>query len=301
MILDRIPVVRGWLARWRNHAAKKGLLSAYARMMQSFRGTSITAIRFDQYGCVYSLEDGRSFLFDPDKSAGWLYSVPFSGTFEEKETGFVRRTVQKDWVCLDIGGCFGWYTVLFSKLVGEAGKVYAFEPVPDNRTCLERNLAINACTNVRLIPCALGERNDHTQIFLPLDGVSGSLRAHAKLAKCKIIDVEVSTVDQVASMEGLQRLDFVKADIEGAEFLMLKGALETFSKFRPMLMLEIQAHSTRLFGYEPIELFTLLKNLGYRPHYVGKDYELIRCDEMLAAGAKLPDYNFVFKYEESPT
>ena len=152
---------------------------------------------------------------------------------------------------------------------------------------------------MKLIPCALGEKVHRTQIFLPLDGVSGSLRAHAKLANCKIIDVEVSTVDQIASMENLQRLDFVKADIEGAEFLMLKAALETFRKFRPMLMLEIQAQSTRLFGYEPNDLFVLLKSMGYRPHYVGKDYELIRCDEVLDPSAKLPDYNFVFKYEGS--
>lgn len=268
--------------------------------MQSFDNAFISAVKFDKDGCVYSLKDGRSFAFNPGKSAGWLYSVPYSGTFEEKETGFVRRAIQKDWVCLDIGGCFGWYTVLFSQLVGEAGKVYVFEPVPDNRICLETNLIINACKNVELIPCALGEKNERTQIFLPLDGVSGSLRAHAMLTKCKIIDVEVSTVDQLASAKGLQRLDFIKADIEGAEFLMLKGALETIKRFRPILMLEVQSHSTRLFDYEPIELFSLLASLDYRPYYVDKNYELIRCDKVLQAGAKLPDYNFVFKYEKSP-
>ena len=298
-MLKRIPIVRGVLNKWRIHSARKKLLASYSFMMQSVRETPVKKIHFDNNGCVYSLEDGRAFSFSPDKSAGWLYSVPFSGLFEEKETEFVRRTVQEDWVCLDIGACFGWYSVLLSRLVGKGGEVHAFEPVPDNRECLQNNLALNGCTNVEVNPFGLGDQPMTTQIYVPVDGVSGSLRAHAKLAKCRVVQVDISTVDHYVTSQGLGRLDFIKADIEGAELLMLKGAQDALQKYKPILMLEIQSSSTRLFDYEPKEIFNMLHSLGYRAHYVRGNHHLVRCEELFESGARLPDYNFIFIPEES--
>jgi FkbM family methyltransferase len=264
-------------------------MTAYGHMLRCVKETPVSSIYFDSNGCVYSLEDGRSFIFNPNKSAGWLYSVPYTGLFEEKETEYVRRTIQRDWVCLDIGACFGWYSVLFSQLVGEAGQVHAFEPVPDNRDCLQANLALNNCSNVRINSFALGEESTATKIYIPHDGVSGSFKAHAKLDSCKIIDVDVSTLDQYFAETGINSLDFIKADIEGAEFLMLKGAEETLRKYHPILMLEVQAHSN---------LFQWLQNIGYQVYYVSTSHELVSCDDLLNK-TDLPDYNFVFKFDDN--
>ncbi len=298
MFIDRIPVIRGWLARRRSHKAKVTQLNSYSYMIKCIKETPVSSIHFDANGCVYSLEDGRCFQFNPEKSAGWLYSVPYTGTFEEKETEYVRRAIQSDWVCIDIGACFGWYSVLFSQVVGEAGQVHAFEPVPDNRECLLENLKLNGISNVKVNTFALGEKENTTKIYVPVDGVSGSLKAHAKLKDCKIIDINVSTLDKYVIDNGLNRIDFIKADIEGAEFLMLKGAEDTLRKYRPMLMLEVQAHSTRLFGYEPENLFKWLRNIGYRAYYVNTKFELVSCDDLIDT-SDLPDYNFVFKLDES--
>lgn len=297
MILNKIPGIRGLATRLKNYRQRTNQLSAYSQMMNSVRGTPVSNISFGANGCVYSLEDGRKFLFDPSRSAGWLYSVPYSGVFEQKETEFVRRTVQAGWVCFDVGACFGWYSVLFNQKVGDSGQTHAFEPVPSNRECLMSNLELNAASgNVKVNPFALGQEPGATKIYVPNDGVSGSLQAHAKLKDCQVIEIEISTLDSYVATNSLQRLDFIKADIEGAEFPMLKGAEETLRKYHPMLMLEIQAHSTRLFGYEPEDIFRWLKELGYKPYYVGTNYELVECGH-LWDGSNLPDYNFVFKYE----
>lgn len=296
MLLDKIPGIRGWLTRWRNHKVRNAQLNSYSHMLRCVKETSVSSIHFDNNGCVYSLEDGRSFLFNPEKSAGWLYSVPYSGSFEEKETEYLRRNIQHDWVCFDIGACFGWYSILFSRIVGLAGQVHAFEPVPDNRECLMANLKLNEASNIKVNPFALGEELSTTKIYVPFDGVSGSLRAHAKPDDCKIIDIDVSTLDNYVNENDLTRVDFIKADIEGAEFLMLKGAEDTLRKYRPILMLEVQAHSSRLFGYEPEDLFQWLQGIGYRAYYVDSNYELVDCAEVLGT-SNLPDYNFVFKHE----
>jgi FkbM family methyltransferase len=275
---------------------RKAQIRAYEHMLRCVENTPVTDIHYDRNGCVYTLEDGRSYYFDPNKSAGWLYTVPYTGLFEEKETGYVRRTIQADWVCFDIGACFGWYSVLFSQLAGE-GQVHAFEPVSDNRACLEANLTLNNCSNVKINSFALGEKQSRTKIYIPNDGVSGSFKAHARLDKCNVFEVDVSTLDQYFREARINRLDFIKADIEGAEFLMLKGAEDTLRVYRPIMMLEVQAHSTRLFGYEPEDLFHWLKNIGYSVYYVNSDCELIPYDDQLNK-TYLPDYNFIFKFDD---
>ncbi len=266
-------------------------------MMNSIVKTPVKAIHLDDNGCVYLLEDGRSYYFNPDRSAGWLYSVPYTGTFETKETDYIKQLIKRDWVCLDIGACFGWYTVLFSQLAGNNGSIHAFEPIPDNRECLDANLSLNGCTNVVVNNYALGEESSITQIYIPLDGVSGSLRAHATVSKCKVLDVKVSTLDQYVSNNGIGRIDFIKADIEGAELLMLKGAKETLKRYHPILMLEIQSHSTKLFGYKPEDVFDFLHEIGYAGFYVTQQGNL----ELCLPGKQyhhLPDYNFIFHYRQ---
>ncbi|NIN35661.1 MAG: hypothetical protein GTO60_11480, partial [Gammaproteobacteria bacterium] len=88
-------------------------------------------------------------------------------------------------------------------------------------------------------------------------------------------------------------IDFIKADIEGAELLMLKGAKETLKRYHPILMLEIQSHSTKLFGYKPEDVFDFLHEIGYAGFYVTQQGNL----ELCLPGKQyhhLPDYNFIF-------
>ena len=191
-MLGKIPLLRGWFVRWRNARAKRRLLASYQQAMGVVAHASIASISFDKANCVYGLEDGRKFVFRPDKAAGWLYSIPYSGDFEAKETAYVKRTVEKDWVCVDVGGCFGWYTVLLGNMVGPGGAVHVFEPVPDNRECLVQNVVLNDCSNVTVYPYALGDRPASTIIYVPEGGVSGSLRAHGGANKCKAIEVQTT-------------------------------------------------------------------------------------------------------------
>lgn len=292
-MLEKFPVIRGWLARWDYKKKREELLKSYTHFLQSVTVTSIRQVKFDSRGCIYVLKDGREFLFDPEKSAGWLYTIPTSGTFEEKETEYLRRAIKPGWTCLDVGACFGWYSILFSQLVGSEGKVHSFEPVPDNRECLERNIELNNAGNIQVNSFALGAEPGISKIYVPNDGVSGSLRAHTKTKDCSVIDIDISTLDHYIYDNALEGIDFIKADIEGAEMLMLQGAEEALKKYRPMLMLEVQAHSTKHFGYEPKELFSWLQKLGYQSYFVDSNYELISCGHLLD-DKLLPDYNFIF-------
>jgi FkbM family methyltransferase len=180
--------------------------------------------------------------------------------------------------------------------VESEGMVYAFEPVRPNFECLRDNVGLNSSHNVVLENRALGERPGRLKLYLPRDGVSASLRAHGGEANCDVMEAEVTTLDDFVERSAIARLDFLKADIEGAELLLLKGGIRTLERFKPTLMLEVQAHSTRLFGYLPEALFTMLRNLGYRAHYVDSGGTLATVGE--SEMSSLPDYNFVFVHAE---
>ncbi|MEX0958151.1 MAG: FkbM family methyltransferase [Burkholderiales bacterium] len=293
-IWSRVPLLRRWIARKKGKAAINRLVAAHEFFAQLTQKESVAAVHFDHNGCYFSLADGRRYKFDPSRAVGRLYSVPFSGTFEKKETEYLKRLVRPDWVCFDVGACFGWYSILFSQGTGAGGQVHAFEPVPPNFQCLSENVALNGAVNVVLDKRALGDQAGVLKLYLPREGVSASLRPHASVSECEVIEAQVTTLDEYVSRMGIQRLDLLKADIEGAELLLLKGGMATLRKFKPTLLLEIQAHSTRLFGYEPNAVFSLLSELGYRAGYVQEDGSLTAFDHKDVI--RLPDYNFVFTH-----
>jgi FkbM family methyltransferase len=289
-----VPVLRGWIVRLRSWQDQRRLLAAYRTFQNCAALDTVAEISFGDSKCVFALRDGRRYIFDPSRAAGWLYSVPFSGTFERKETNYLQRIITPGWICFDVGACFGWYTVLLSRRAGEGGAVHAFEPIAPNRECLTANLALNECRNVTVNAKALGENAGHVDMFLPRNGVSASFRPHGDSAKCARIAVEVTTLDAYVAAAGITRLDLVKADIEGAELQLLKGGIGTLQKFKPVLMLEVQAHSTRLFGHDPVDVFALLAELGYAAYTVAPEGTLIPYKGH--AATPLPDYNFIFRH-----
>jgi FkbM family methyltransferase len=251
----------------------------------------VASVSFRSGEALVVMTDGRRFVLDPSIKAARMYSVPFTGTFEAKETEFLRGLVKPGDVCIDVGASFGWFATLFAKLAGEDGQVHAFEPIPDTVAALRRNLEVSGCGNVEVNDLALDDAQGARPIFVPDAGVSGALRLPRQERSFETFEIRTTRLDDYARERGLKRLDVLKADIEGAELSMLRGAAVTLARFRPVLLLEVQAHSTRLFGHEPSDLFAFLETFGYEPHYVDGNGDLCHVRD---PHGELPDYNFVF-------
>lgn len=260
-----------------------------------FRDLSTTgdvrSITFTGGEAEIELHDGRRYYFDATDRSARMYTVPLTGTFESKETEFLRRLILPGQVCIDVGASFGWYTVLLSKMVGASGRVYAFEPIPHTFYVLQRNVALNSCENVTLESCALAESPGQSDLYLPDSGVSGSLELHPYDSSYQSIPCCIETLDRYCQAAGVAQVDFIKADIEGAEWLLLKGGEETIRRWKPLLLLEVQAHSSALFGYTPADIFDWLQKCGYRAYSVSAEGKLI---PVTAVVEPLPDYNFLF-------
>jgi FkbM family methyltransferase len=143
-----------------------------------------------------------------------------------------RRTLKPGMVVLDLGANTGAFTILASRLVGADGLVVAVEPCRDNFGCLEKTAEASGLTNVRALRTAVGDRGG--ELRLSMSPSSG--KHSAILSRGKTYEVApLVTTDSVVGELGLERVDFIKVDVEGMEPEVLRGAAETIRRFRPRL------------------------------------------------------------------
>ena len=148
--------------------------------------------------------------------------------------GAVNLGVEHGDVIIDGGGCWGDTAMYFA--FHEASKVYSFEFVKDNLKILRGNLAQNPSISpiVEVVERALWHEDDVELIFesagpgtgVRVGGVSGET-------------VKTITIDTYVAREGIERIDFIKLDIEGAELKALEGARNTIKRFVPRLAIAI--------------------------------------------------------------
>jgi FkbM family methyltransferase len=207
-----------------------------------------------------------------------------TGAFEEFEYAFVARYLKEGMVVLDIGANEGYYTVLASKCIGPRGRVVGFEPSPRERRRLKINLWINRCSNVRVEETALSSAEGQFDLHVVEGGETGcnSLRPPDIDGKTQTVQVAVTTLDQFLRRNPIDRVDFIKMDIEGAELTALQGAGDLLRTFpRPVLLIEIFEIRTRPWGYSAREIVNLICEAGYLLYRVIANGDLAAMDPTL--------------------
>ena len=197
---------------------------------------------------VIELEDGFKSYFIPELSMLALY--------QENERASLKAVLDRldnGKVFLDIGAHIGWYGIQAAK---KGVETHCFEPVPRTRQILERNAEVNG-VSLEVSGDAVGERKGHT--FITIDHFGQNHLTSSEQAK----RTKVITLDAYVHKRGLS-VGFIKADIEGAELLMLRGATAILDEQAPPLLLEIERKHTERFGYIPADLFGFLRDKGYR-------------------------------------
>lgn len=153
------------------------------------------------------------------------------GSYEYKKQQVISKVVRPRTVAFDIGAHVGYYSLLFSHLTGSEGKVFAFEPLPANVEYLQRHIVINRALNVEVLEVAVA---DTTGTASFQKGASSSM---GHLAECGDFEVEQVTIDELMNRGKLSAPDYLKIDIEGAEFKAFLGAEVTIREFHPIIFL----------------------------------------------------------------
>jgi FkbM family methyltransferase len=224
--------------------------------------------------------------------SGMLDERLIAGEFEGSEIRFVQRFLKPGMTVLDIGAHHGLYSLLAARCVGPMGRVMSFEPSPRERKYLIRNLKMNFCRNVQVESCALGSKAGHSELFLVNGAENGcnSLRPPAGMLATKKISVAVSSVDEYLRLKGIEKVDFIKLDVEGAELEVLRGASQLLQgSNRPVILAEVEDVRTGPWGYRAEEIIR---------HLEGKDFQWFGvCDSgslvTLDTGVNNYDGNYV--------
>lgn len=191
------------------------------------------------------------------------------------------RMVRRGDVVFDIGANLGYFTLLFSDLVGRTGEVHAFEPVARTFAALENMLTQQKkFDNIHLNHTACSDEEGKIEMHVPgSDFGQASMRVQQSNSWDKSDNISTETTRAI-KLDGYNgssnRIAFVKCDIEGAELLALKGMKVKLLQQQPLLFLEVCFDWTRNFGYSPQDLISFLGTLGYdRFYYVEETIHLM--------------------------
>jgi FkbM family methyltransferase len=185
---------------------------------------------------------------------------------------------------VDIGAHMGRYTITSSKSVGASGRVIAVEAHPYNFRLLQDNLRLNKLTNVCTLNLAVYSKKARLKLYLPDEdlGYTGhhSLMTNylatkdRKQIEGRYIEVEADTLDNLLRSKGITSVNWIKIDVEGAEYEVLKGAMETLAESKDIsILVEVHGKET----YHPTMELLKLNNfkIEFEKTYESGDKHLL--------------------------
>jgi FkbM family methyltransferase len=183
-------------------------------------------------------------------------------------------------VAYDVGAHLGFMSLVLSRIVGETGRVFAFEPIPENRVAIDRLIGMNRLDQViQVTSLALGESNGKKKMLLRECSSMHQLEEAYQGKGSNIystVDVESCTLDSFIFERGNLIPQLIKIDVEGAEELVLKGALKTLEVYKPTMVIEIHGPQNAL------KTWKLLQGTDYTWRHIARgSRQQITCEEEL--------------------
>jgi FkbM family methyltransferase len=214
-----------------------------------------------------------------------------AGLMQKKypELFFLKKIIKPGFTCIDIGANLGYYSTFLSKLAGPKGRVLAVEPIPLFQQIWQDNVKASGVPNLEMLPYALG--GEKTTIKMGTPTRNGLLHhgmtkvvSSANEDYAHFYEVPMQVPDELFA--GLNRLDFVKCDVEGFEFQVFSNMQKTLKRHMPLIQTELNGANNR------DRVMTLLNGLGYQTCVLSAENKLVPC-----AGPEIASHHgdFYFK------
>jgi FkbM family methyltransferase len=245
-----------------------GLLSSIARTyvrrspIEKGKYHLVQAMRkIDPPETVVSQINGRFFM-ELDLSEYLQGNLYYYGYIEKELTRFIQDTLRPGSVMVDVGANVGTFSLLAASL---GASCHAFEASPDLCAALRRNIALNKFTGIVLHECALSDHSGEASFFLYEETGArnnGGQNAFFRRGAGREIRVPMETLD--SALSELSQIDFIKTDVEGADFLVLRGARAILEKFHPVLAVEATEELAAQLGGSVAKILEILWEHGYQ-------------------------------------
>lgn len=182
---------------------------------------------------------------------------------------FVKQLVNPTDTIIDIGANLGYFSIIFSKIVKENGMLYSVEPVKPYRDLLESKLPVR--NNIKVLPFALGDKNEGpVKLGMPpmlqhlhyLRHGTVTILTDEKIHNDQLIfEADIKKASEVFG--NLDKLDYIKCDIEGYETVVFPEMKPVLEKHQPLVQLET-------WGEQLPVMLSFFKSIGYHPYNLNK-------------------------------
>jgi FkbM family methyltransferase len=252
---------------------------------------------------VLATVDGINYELDLNETID--AAIYYEGCFEPYTTEAIRRLCKPGTIVVDVGANVGCHTLRFAQLVGPRGRVVAFEPMSQAFARLKKNVELNVFGNIMLERMALSNHSRQGQKIRmacswPLYGVDDVHRHPLTRGRVATDIVDFVTLDEYVRAKDVARIDLIKVDVEGHEFKVLQGAVETLRAFRPVIIMELGISLLAEAGDSLEAVVSFLSALGYA-FYAERGLERLEgLDAIRAAIPQRATMNVILSMNELP-
>jgi FkbM family methyltransferase len=263
---------------WRGHAMRagedlRGVVASFAGSLECTRRGFFNA---GPRAAASAIEiEGFSILTAADDAS--IGRAVRAGSYEPEIVALLRRLVRPGMGVLDLGANIGFFTLLSATLVGPRGHVFAVEPNPRNARLLEASRRMNGFNQVSVLQVAAAAA--HGLLVLNTSYSNGTTAGLPDNIAAVLACETVPAVRIDDLLPGDRPIDVIKVDVEGAEYIALRGCAATIRRDRPVIVSEFSpGQMPGISGIDGPGYLRWLMDLGYRISVVCPDATLLRAD-----------------------
>jgi FkbM family methyltransferase len=227
---------------------------------------------------------GHNMFLHPGNDDYSLY-----GVYGELDTEIVKNEINKGDIVVDVGASIGYFTLIFARSVGKEGHVFAFEPRPERFELLKKNVEINGYDNVTIEQMAVMDQNGETDFYFSKNEKTGFKLEVSEDQKNIISEKGVAKTirleDYFKEKNLLNKIKFIKSDVDGPEFAVLKSAGSILENKSLKIFFEWDYEYIEIAGDNPEEMLELLYKNGfkiYSPDFKNNKYSPIDKNRLLS-------------------
>ena len=166
------------------------------------------------------------------------YFALIDSNFETEFCELCNRLILPDYVCIDVGANIGIKSLVLSRHCRD-GRIIAIEPAPTVIRCLESNISANGAKNILVEQTVVGERQ--ALVGFEEHSAWGHLSEDGA-------QMPMTTLEEIVSRHQLPRVDFIKLDVEGSEFSIMRSSLDLINRFDSLVLVELNALTQLVWG-----------------------------------------------------
>lgn len=261
------------------------LFKIFKKIMSLLRGRGLNKLPFAPkiYKFIYNrlkpdgvikINAGKYNFFVDARDTGIAPYLIMRGSFDDNLTFFLKKILKPNMIFADIGANMGYFSIIASDLVGENGKVYAFEPDDHNYELLVKNIKLNNCLNIIPIKKAVSDKDGIAKLYL----AGNDMDKHSLF----VLGEEFKEVETVAldSFFKDENPNVIKADIEGYESYLLEGSGNIISSdAMSCFVTEYCPELIKRAGRSPINYLKALFDCNLKLYKIGNNGSLLEIDK----------------------